>query len=462
MAVRRQSTTSDLQPDVQGRIVYREPSPQSVTRVLSTDNAAFVKKGFAEPIARSAPRRIATTGGPPVLHLRSGDTIPCQVTKIDETGVSLTTPLAETTFIPHEKIKAIELASGLGLRLDNPKRDRLLMLPRMQRDSPPLQLIRSSDGDFLRGSIVSMDGETLRIELRLETREIPRPRCADHLAASRRIWRRAGRGSGNVAAPRGLRVQAVRTDGNRLTFVAEKVTDQGLIGVSDVLGNCCADLTQIDQLLLGGAIEAATAELAYHQWKLHTAAEPFAADEFSSAGTEGTDSPLVGKPAPDVDLELLGGGRFRLADCRGQIVILDFWATWCGPCLQSLPQVLEVAEEFRDQGVRLVAVNLEELPDKISASLDRHQLALTVALDRKGAVAERYEATAIPQTVVIDRDGNVARLFVGGGPQLRRRTPRSAAQSDTAEAVAADAYGSSTHAAVRSLRTSSRRPASAG
>ena len=68
--------------------------------------------------------------------------------------------------------------------------------------------------------------------------------------------------------------------------------------------------------------------------------------------------------------------------------------------------------------MQLVAVNLQEAPKQITAMLERHKLDPTVALDRDGAVAEKYGANAIPQTVIIDRDGKVARLFVGGGPHL--------------------------------------------
>ena len=103
---------------------------------------------------------------------------------------------------------------------------------------------------------------------------------------------------------------------------------------------------------------------------------------------------------------------------RGKVVILDFWATWCGPCLQTMPLVEKVVHEFDDQGVQLIAVNLEEPAKAITAMLERHKLKLTVAMDIDGVAATKYQATAIPQTVIIDREGKVARLFVGGGPKL--------------------------------------------
>ena len=190
-----------------------------------------------------------------------------------------------------------------------------------------------------------------------------------------------------------------------MTFLAEQFTSGLLSGKSDVLGACQVRIKEVDQLLIGGAIEKAAASLVYQQWKLQNAIEPkdASADSSQASGGRpaGTESAMVGKPAPDFELELLGGTKFHLADNKGKVVILDFWATWCGPCLQAMPQVERVAKEFRDQGVALIAVNLQEEPNQIKSMLERHKLQPTVALDRDGVVAEKYAANAIPQTVII-------------------------------------------------------------
>ena len=220
----------------------------------------------------------------------------------------------------------------------------------------------------------------------------------------------------------GLRVQAQRNDGVRLTFVPERMTNVALSGTSDVLGPCRVDLMQVDQLLLGSAIEQGASQNLYGRWKLHHAKEPqFAQDNPQDGGgganpNAGTQSPLVGKPAPDFELKLLGGGKFRLSEHKGHVVVLDFWATWCGPCVNAMPQVDKAVEELKDQQVELVAVNMQEDQKAIKGLLERLDLNPTVALDQDGKTAEKYSVTAIPQTVVIDAEGNIARLFVGTSP----------------------------------------------
>ena len=132
-------------------------------------------------------------------------------------------------------------------------------------------------------------------------------------------------------------------------------------------------------------------------------------------GPSGKSSELVGQAAPDFELRLLSGENYRLSDHQGDVIVLDFWASWCGPCMQAMPNVDEMVHEFDNQGVQLIAVNLQESEKRIQQALERLKLDTVVAMDQTGDIAERYQATSIPQTVVIDRQGKISHLFVGGG-----------------------------------------------
>jgi thiol-disulfide isomerase/thioredoxin len=440
-------TASHLRTGVSGKIVAKEPQPEPQPRATTTTrragpvvvqgpngqlvaqrvvvqqpNGVMVVQSLDPRSQRDQPAQPVWTR--PMLHLRTGDAIPAEVTRIDADGVWFQSPISQSTFVPHNKVKAVEMAPAArdAIRLSKTKRERLLTVPRMQKDAPPAHLIRSRDGDYLRGRVVALDGATLQVEVQLETREVPRSRIAQI------IWLHAEEQAGAKKTPKpegqgsGLRVQAVQERGNRLTFVAQFMAGSMLVGRSEVLGDCRVGLSDFDQLLIGDAIEQATASLAYGQWTLHNAPEPKAAQDADAGGAggraPGTEAALAGKPAPDFELELLDGTRFRLAEHRGRVLVLDFWATWCGPCMQAMPQIERVVDEFRDRGVKLVAVNLQENPRQITTTLERQKLHPSVALDRDGTVAEKYGAHAIPQTVIIDQSGTVARLFVGGGPHL--------------------------------------------
>src|SRR5262249_25735932 len=174
------------------------------------------------------------------------------------------------------------------------------------------------------------------------------------------------------------RVQALRADGNRLTFVAQKSDHKTVSGTSDVLGACRVNLGEVDQLLFGTSIEESAAKLAYHRWKLHHATEPKFAQEDAGASKDGQptgkESPLVGQAAFPFGLDMLDGSRFSLSERKGRVVVLEFWATWCGPCLQSMPLMDAVVREFAGQEVKLIAVNLEEQAEQVKSVLQRHKL----------------------------------------------------------------------------------------
>jgi thiol-disulfide isomerase/thioredoxin len=137
-------------------------------------------------------------------------------------------------------------------------------------------------------------------------------------------------------------------------------------------------------------------------------------------GGEAAPSELLGNAAPDAKLKLLDEGEFQLKTHRGaRVVMLDFWATWCGPCVRELPILAEVAEVYKDKGVFFYAVNQREKPDQVRKFLADKKLKLTVALDSDGAFGSAYHVTAIPTLVLIDKRGTVQSVHVGYDPGIK-------------------------------------------
>jgi peroxiredoxin/outer membrane lipoprotein-sorting protein len=130
---------------------------------------------------------------------------------------------------------------------------------------------------------------------------------------------------------------------------------------------------------------------------------------------------LVGKPAPLFTLKDLKDQDVALAAQKGHVVVLDIWATWCGPCVVELPTLDKMSQDLAASGVKFFAVNQAEPKDTVQNFLDKHKLSLPVLLDEKGTVSQQYQAQAIPQTVVIAKDGTVAKVFVGFGPDSEQK-----------------------------------------
>ena len=116
---------------------------------------------------------------------------------------------------------------------------------------------------------------------------------------------------------------------------------------------------------------------------------------------------------------MLDGTEKKLSDLQGKTVILDFWATWCGPCVASLPKIMEVAAEH-DEDVILIAVNQQEDAETVAEFLAAHEWNdLTVALDDDTVAGRSYRVEGIPHTVIIDADGIVRNVHVGSSPNLK-------------------------------------------
>jgi len=117
--------------------------------------------------------------------------------------------------------------------------------------------------------------------------------------------------------------------------------------------------------------------------------------------------------APDFTLADLNGRHMRLGDLRGKVVFLNFWATWCPPCIQEMPTMEKLHREFGGKGLVILAVNFRESPEQVKAFLKQHQLSFTTLLDPKGKVFELYQAWSLPTTTIVNKNGQAVGKVIG-------------------------------------------------
>ena len=134
-------------------------------------------------------------------------------------------------------------------------------------------------------------------------------------------------------------------------------------------------------------------------------------ESWETVETLGARKPEIGKPAIDFTLSDLEDRQVTLSDLKGKVVLLDFWATWCGPCIQAMPHLQALYDEYKDEGLLVLGVNQEEphLPKAF-----KEENGYTFPTLKNGAKAFlRYQITGIPTTYVINREGALAAKFVG-------------------------------------------------
>lgn len=137
--------------------------------------------------------------------------------------------------------------------------------------------------------------------------------------------------------------------------------------------------------------------------------------------TGSTASGLVGQPAPDFALRSLGNENLRLSEHLGEVVVINFWATWCGPCRQEMPLLDELYGKYRLAGLVLLSINLDDDLDRATQMARTLHVSYPVLIDERKEVSRAYQVGTLPLTVLIDREGVVRYVSEGYKPGYEQR-----------------------------------------
>jgi peroxiredoxin len=137
----------------------------------------------------------------------------------------------------------------------------------------------------------------------------------------------------------------------------------------------------------------------------------------------------VGMPAPEFTLPALDGQSVSLGGLKGKPVMVNFWATWCSPCVHEMPYIQETYEVWSVKGLIILAININESPSQVQGFMQENQLSFPVLLDGGGEVAEQYGVRAIPTTIFIDGEGITRNIKQGAYPS------RAAIEADLKKVV---------------------------
>lgn len=138
-------------------------------------------------------------------------------------------------------------------------------------------------------------------------------------------------------------------------------------------------------------------------------------------GSSLASSGLTGQTAPDFVLRSSTGENLRLSEYRGDVVMINFWATWCGPCRQEMPLLDELYGRYQRVGFSLLGINIDDDSRRAMAMVKELGVRFPVLFDEEKKVSKLYEVEAMPMTILLDREGTVRHIHYGYKPGYEQK-----------------------------------------
>ncbi len=129
--------------------------------------------------------------------------------------------------------------------------------------------------------------------------------------------------------------------------------------------------------------------------------------------TEKISTPILGQPIPEIVLPDLGGKTFRLSKLRGKVVLVNFWASWCPPCVDEMPSLEKLHRALGAKGLEVVSISVDDSLEVIENFRKENNLSFTMLFDKDAKVAHGFETFKYPETYIVDRDGILLSKIVG-------------------------------------------------
>jgi thiol-disulfide isomerase/thioredoxin len=137
--------------------------------------------------------------------------------------------------------------------------------------------------------------------------------------------------------------------------------------------------------------------------------------------------PPLASGLAQADFELLDGTKFKVADKKGKVLLVNLWGTWCGPCREEMPHLVEMQNKYAAQGLEIIGLNIgdgsgtPESTEQINAFVEKMKLNYTIARSQNVSTVEFYKITkqqVVPQTLLVDKEGHLRGMFIGGGARV--------------------------------------------